>query len=265
MENRLLNAMEGNGVRIVDVHSLHKSGTMFLFKFFKHLAGRHRAQLLSENHDPPDDYNDLLSSISGQASGSQSDGRSREQKLVFRCPLRTFEVNDFLLPEMEQHRIFHLRDPRDILVSEYFSFGWIHPTDETPLENRRDQIQKMSVDEYVVLQSEQSSWPVDQKYAPLVDYQFDDECETVLKYEQMVTDFPKWCFKAVKASGIRFPFVATARLAWRYRKEFKTSGEALKHKRRITPGDFRDKLKPGTIEVLNKRFEPILKRFDYEF
>ena len=42
--------------RVVDVHSLHKSGTMFLFKFFRHLANQQNSILLSENHDPADDY-----------------------------------------------------------------------------------------------------------------------------------------------------------------------------------------------------------------
>jgi hypothetical protein len=234
--------------RIVDVHSLHKSGTMFLFKFFQYLARRQQARLLSENHDPPDDYSKAV-----EAS----------QSPIYRCPLRTFEVEPFRIDKTRQHRIFHLRDPRDILVSEYFSFGWIHPTENIPLDDRRSEIQKMTVDEYVVLQSEQSAWPVDQKYQPLIDYQFDPEFETVVKYEQMVTDFPRWCRQVVQACGIRFPKIVTARLAWRYRNEFKTTGETMQHKRRITPGDFRDKLKPETIEILNQRFEPILKRFDY--
>lgn len=260
-----MKATEKDRRRVVDVHSLHKSGTMFLFKFFQHLAGRYRARLLSENHAPPDDYQSLWAEDSKPDSGTQLSKRGSEQNFVFRCPLRTFEINDFRLPDIDQYRIFHLRDPRDILVSEYFSFGWIHSTDETPLEGRRNEIQKMSVDEYVVMQSEQSAWPVDQKYAPLLEYQFDPERETVLKYEQMVTQFPKWCLKAVKASGIPFPRIVTSRLAWRYRNEFKTSGEAMKHKRKITPGDFRHKLKPDSIEILNRRFEPILKRFGYEF
>ena len=236
--------------RIVDVHSLHKSGTMFLFKFFQHLAKQQRVILLSENHDPPDDYLNLPNSISSAA--------------VCRCPIRTFDVDEFRLENTQQHRIFHLRDPRDILVSEYFSFGWIHTTQGTPLDQRRLEIQQMGVDEYVITQSTQSTWPLDQKYTALVEYDFDTATETVVKYEQMVTDFPRWCAQVVTAFGVRFPKMLTVQLAWRYRNEFKTSGETMKHKRRITPGDFRDKLKPETIKILNKRFEAVLDRFAYE-
>lgn len=253
-------AVKGSIGRVVDVHSLHKSGTMFLFKFFQHLAKRQNAVLLSENHDPPDDCYGLSSGKTNDVSNGQAVGL---QKLLFRCPLRTFEVDDFRLDSVDQRRIFHLRDPRDILVSEYYSFGWIHSPENIPLEDRRREIQEMSVDEYVILQSEQSEWPVDEKYEPLIDYEFDPKYDTVLKYEQMVTKFPRWCYRAVKACGISYPKLVTARLAWRYRNEFKTSGERMTHKRRITPGDFRNKLHPYTIEILNERFEPILERFGY--
>ncbi len=236
--------------RIVDVHALHKSGTMFLFKFFQHLAKQQGAVLLSENHDPADDYLNLPA-IEGNAT-------------VCRCPIRTFDVDEFRLENAPQHRIFHLRDPRDILVSEYFSFGWIHTTQGTPLDQRRLEIQQMGVDEYVITQSTQSTWPLDEKYAALVDYDFDAATETVVKYEQMVTDFPKWCAQVVTAFGTRFPRMLAARLAWRYRNEFKTSGETMQHKRRITPGDFRDKLKSDTIRILNQRFEAVLERFNYQ-
>jgi len=232
--------------RIVDVHALHKSGTMFLYQFFRHLAKQQNALLLSENNDPADDYFDLAALRSAGASATEKT-MAQTKAFLCRCPIRTFDVDEFRLEQAPQHRIFHLRDPRDILVSEYFSFGWIHTTQGTPLDQRRQEIQEMGVDEYVITQSAQSTWPLDQKYASLVGYDFDPELETVVKYEQMVTEFPKWCSQVVAAFGVRFPKMLTARLAWRYRNEFKTSGETMQHKRRITPGDFRDKLKPDSI------------------
>ena len=244
-----------DSIRLVDVHSLHKSGTMFLFNFFKHLSRIQNATLLSANHSPASDY-DSISDF--QSLSSISDGKST----VCRCPIRTFKLEKFQVPGVNQHRIFHLRDPRDMLVSEYYSFGWIHKTDEF-LDDRRSEIQQMSVDEYAIGQSEQSTWPVEQKYQPLLDYNFDPQRETVVKYEQMVTNFPFWCAKVVAAYGCRFPKLLTVRLAWRYRKEFKPSAESMQHKRRMIPGDFREKLKPETIEILNRRYEAILERFDF--
>ena len=244
-----------DSIRLVDVHSLHKSGTMFLFNFFRHLSHIQRATMLSSNHSPSSDYGAIsdLQSLGSIANGKQ---------IVCRCPIRTFQLKEFQVPGVNQHRIFHLRDPRDMLVSEYYSFGWIHPTDEF-LNDRRDEIQQMSIDEYAIGQSEQSTWPVEQKYKPLLNYDFDPQRETVVKYEQMVTNFPFWCAKVVAAYGCRFPKLLTVRLAWRYRKEFKPTAESMQHKRRMTPGDFREKLKPETIKILNRRYEAILERFDF--
>lgn len=237
-------------VRLVDVHSLHKSGTMFLFKFFQHLASKQQAAFLSENLSPASDYSNLAETPAST-------------RVICRCPIRHFDVEPLRLNHGNQHRIFHLRDPRDMLVSEYYSFGWIHPTDETPLDERRRQIQQMSVDEYVASQAEVCTWPVDQKYAPLEDYEFDPKFETVVKYEQMVTDFRGWCQQVLGRFGVRFPQIVAAKMAWRYRNEFKVSEESMQHKRRIAPGDHIDKLKPATIDLLNQRFEVVLKRFGY--
>jgi hypothetical protein len=54
-------------------------------------------------------------------------------------------------------------------------------------------------------------------------------------------------------------------LAWRYRNEFRARQETMTHKRCITPGDHRRKLKPTTIDALNLRFESILTKFGYDF
>jgi len=228
------NSTNRDSIRLVDVHSLHKSGTMFLFNFFKHLSGVRDATMLSSNHSPASDYRSItdVESLHSVSAGKQ---------VVCRCPIRTFELKQFQVPDVNQHRIFHLRDPRDMIVSEYFSFGWIHADDDDLLEARRREIQQMSIDDYVI----------------------DPQRETVVKYNQMVTDFPRWCAKVVTAYGFRFPKLLTLRLAWRYRNEFKTSAESMQHKRRITPGDFREKLKPETIKILNRRFEAVLERFEF--
>lgn len=250
------NSTNRDSIRLVDVHSLHKSGTMFLFNFFKHLSRVRDATMLSSNHSPASDYRSItdVQSLHSVSAGKQ---------VVCRCPIRTFELKQFQVPDVNQHRIFHLRDPRDMIVSEYFSFGWIHADDDDLLEARRREIQQMSIDDYVIGQSEQSTWPLEKKYLPLINYNFDPQRETVVKYNQMVTNFPRWCAKVVAAYGFRFPKLLTLRLAWRYRNEFKTSAESMQHKRRITPGDFREKLKPETIKILNRRFEAVLERFEF--
>ncbi|MDA9352921.1 hypothetical protein N9R03_00560, partial [bacterium] len=42
-------------IRGVDVHAVHKSATMFLYHFFKHLSEKHGFQYFSENNEPAND------------------------------------------------------------------------------------------------------------------------------------------------------------------------------------------------------------------
>ena len=222
-----------DGTLVIDIHALHKSATMFLFHFFDYLAPRVGLQLLSENHDPPHDYQLDLAKLAESQASIQG---------VCRCPVRTFELDELRAAEgTDQRRVYHVRDPRDILVSEYFSFGWIHSTSDTPLSDRRIEIQQMSIDDYVLRQSQECSWPLEAKFAPLLEHELDPEREVVVRYEDMVTRFPKWCRQVLSVLPVRRPGWLTRKLAWRYRNEFRSRGEQLQHKRRITPGDYFEK------------------------
>ena len=238
----------GTSVVGVDVHAVHKSATMFLFKFFGRLAEELNYDFYSENNDPP----------------NQDSLASNNQKNFCRCPIRTFETLEtaFEFPT-RRHLIFHTRDPRDILVSQYFSMGWIHPTEGTKLAQNREKIQQMPIDEYVLSQIETSRWPLVEKFQPLLDREPNPKFETFVTYETMVTNFQKWIEQVIPPFGVRFPKLAAIKLAWRYRNEFQVDSETMSHKRRIVPGDHREKLQPSTIDQLNQRFENILTRFGY--
>ena len=82
-----------------------------------------------------------------------------------------------------------------MLVSEYFSFGWSHlaeGAEGNKLVGRRQEIQKMSIDDYVLNQPEFSNWPLEQKFQPLVERDLCPDSELLVKYETMVTRFPTW-------------------------------------------------------------------------
>ena len=230
------------------VHALHKSASMFLYKFFKRLSERQELAFYSENNAPSNPLTEHAS--------VQSD--------FCHCPVRTFDIDTALENEFDVQRIFHVRDPRDMLVSEYFSFGWTHSTENTELDERRLEIQKMSIDNYVIGQSESSLWPLEEKFAPLMARKSEKNSELIVQYETMVTNFPKWVSKAIRPFKFRIPQFQVAKLAWRYRNEFTPSADGTGHKRKITPGDFREQLKPKTIQILNDRFADVLERFGYE-
>ena len=38
----------------------------------------------------------------------------------------------------------------------------------------------------------------------------------------------------------------------------------MRHKRKITPGDHKEKLTPETISILNEKFKGVLNKLNYE-
>jgi len=230
------------------VHGLHKSATMFLYKFFSDLCSRIDIPLYSiHTGELPDE--------------------STNHSFVL-CPIRSFETANFSFPILDNTRhLFQLRDPRDVLVSEYYSIGWRHSVEGWPQEDldRRELIRTLSIDEYVLREPEISKYPLLDRFAPLMRLELGSY--DVIKYETMVTDFPKWlvsCLRAVDidpTSEANSKFVAS--LANRYRDEFRAEDSESAHKRNVTPGDHCNKLEPETIEVLNERFAAVLNKFGY--
>lgn len=218
---------------------------MFLFKFFQQVAADRKLGFFSQN------LPDFVEP-------------SAQDHPYCLAPVRTFEFERRSSEPIK--RIFHVRDPRDILVSEYFSFGWIHPDDEKKnLSSRRTEIQQMSIDEYVLQQPKFSRWPLEQKFKPLQELDLDHESYCVVRYEEMVLDFPAWVSAVIKPFEFRRPQKIVARYVKKFAAEFNVdSSESMSHKRKITPGDHREKLKPETIEQLNLRFEGVLSAFGYD-
>ena len=261
----------------VVVHGLHKSATMFLFEFFKAVAEDRKIRFYSDNISdlgpPPNDGSvychspvrsfefqgagDNNSYLVAKSMGNDKDnghgslkatGQNSESVLASDTP--------------SVKRIFHVRDPRDILVSEYFSLGWIHPEGQN-LSQRRNEIQQMSVDQYVLQILETSSWPLHKKYDPLMKLDLKNPDFTLVRYEDMVLDFPRWVEATIAPFEFRNPKRMISRYVKKFASQFDVSTESMSHRRKVTPGDHKEKLKPETIEALNERFSDVLDRFGY--
>lgn len=235
----------------VVVRALHKSGSMFLYHFFAQVAQDAGLPYYSINH----------------ADANEHEVEDTIETGFCVCPIRDFAQNRLVnFPNLDRvTQIFHLRDPRDILVSEYFSLGWIHPdqnwTDDA--KQRRREIQAMPIDQYVLNQHELSPYPIADRFAPLMELELDSPDIIVSRYETMVTRFYRWALNVIVPFEFSFNAVWAAKYAWKFRNEFQVSQESMTHKRNVTPGDHRVKLKPATIAILNQRFAPILTRFGY--
>lgn len=157
--------------------------------------------------------------------------------------------------------IFLIRDPRDILVSAYYSFGYTHgvsPVKEIreKQEQTRNEIQSKTVDGYAL----------DTVHTILHHFETADRLRkacprsVVLKYEDMIGNWD--CF----ANGLtQYMDMNQAVLTQIYERSRPREKEDLSsHRRSGLVAGFRGKLKEETIESLNWSLKDVLQQFQYD-
>jgi hypothetical protein len=156
--------------------------------------------------------------------------------------------------------IFFVRDPRDILVSMYYSFKFSHPPSPRPdireyQLRRRSRIQSLDLNAYVV----HVAPLLHDKFARINALRRQAKCHVVLRYEDMIDDFAgfysRWNAFVRIREGLRDALLAQTRP--------ERTENLSRHKRLGRPGEFRQKLDAGAILRLNEIFSSILSDFRY--
>ena len=152
--------------------------------------------------------------------------------------------------------ILHLRDPRDVLVSMYYSWSYSHPGVN---EDYRASLREKGVDAFVRRQSA----ILKKRYAFYVRDYLSLPDTVLLKYEDFVLDRPSWLQALLTACEIDpdqrfYQRLAKDNPAAKVRQEDKYS-----HIRKAEPGDHRDKLEEKTIAMLNRNWAEILAALGY--
>lgn len=161
-------------------------------------------------------------------------------------------------------KLLVLRDPRDLLTSLYFSMAVSH---KIPTENQlyRKEFLKVklhalrsSIDDYVV-----EMMP---RYLEIYQYyiraMIGNPDVVFLTYEDMVSDFDSWLDTLI--GGLELNVSPQLINQIKSEADFTVDKEDIKsHKRQVTPGDHKRKLKPETIEILNSRFAGVLDAIGY--
>ncbi len=243
------------------VHALHKSATMFLYKLFKDLSKEAGILYYSLNNKPVN-HDDLKEDI--------------DESFCY-CPVRHFadspesvpkhlvdKIPDFFLEDnfvnvSKIHRIYQIRDPRDILVSEYFSYGFIH---DGKMANspKRKRIQQITIDEYCL----KNANDLYSRYQRIFNIAKKNNPNNLLiKYESMVLDYKNWLSEIIALLPFQDKPEIIEKFYNKYREEFDTEGfeETMQHKRKMIPGDYQEKLKGSTIKELNSKFSDIIEAF----
>lgn len=158
-------------------------------------------------------------------------------------------------------KILLIRDPRDMLVSHYFSQKFSHhlPPGElgAKLQAIRSSLNQKTIDQYAL----ESAAEVKHKYARYQQAVFDENLK-LYRYEDVIFSKRKWLASVLEFVGIELPSAASDRIA--DGQDFRPAVEDLgRHVRQVTPGDHINKLQPETILKLNEIFADELARFGY--
>lgn len=165
-----------------------------------------------------------------------------------------------------RHRksVLLIRDPRDALVSQYFSFGGKHFSHALPGKNQRAFLagtkgpDHLDIDEYVL-----SSAPA--YHRKLTKYRESLDFNNVLlfRYEEIFFDKRKFLSDLFGYFGIAVPGGLLEEIAGK--NDVRPEAEDItRHIRKGRPGDHAEKLQPETIARLNDEFRETCAWYGYD-
>jgi hypothetical protein len=181
----------------------------------------------------------------------------------------SFELTERLLSDtnLKGRKVAVLvRDPRDILVSMYYSFGFSHAGSPNEAiwayqDKRSNTISQMSIDDYSIYAAPILNEKFERLHTLCNGNYNDNRPEDVMlfKYEDMIYDYDNFYerlngFLELEDYARNRIYEATRPLE----KE-----QPKMHKRLGRPGDYKQKLGKKTIQELNVILEPALHRFGY--
>ena len=170
------------------------------------------------------------------------------------------------IDRLDQYKIvLSIRDPRDILVSDYYSKAFSHPvppensgkTDKF-LEERR-QAQSITIDEFALINSDK----ILNIYRKYTQNLLDRKNVGALKYELMINDYSLFLDKLAFHSGLELPSKLKNALINKFELNKVKKEDKNKHNRKGIAGDYKQKLENSTIEKLNLTFKDILQTYGY--
>lgn len=185
--------------QIVRFAFTHKTASMFAFRILKQLARNKRYCLYSRNNSP---QNAHLVQPAYEGKSNILKRLLGKDRILLLGPEREYEMDEWLRQRFLEGKVANIcqiRHPLDMMVSQYFSHGWIHPdtnfTDEKTRMRRRLQAGECSVFDYMKLEMNDESHftgsYIIKKFDGLLE-QGKRANTTILKYEDMYFTYGYW-------------------------------------------------------------------------
>jgi hypothetical protein len=260
-------AGHGHSQRDVLIYTVHKAASSFLHRLAVRVStyfGMYHYAINRDNHKQ------------FQAKSWKGVIESEDACGCF-GPIRLGAAEPCVPDLLERYSIVaHMRDPRDVLTSLFFSHTYSHnrglfdPGDAT-----REEWEKKGIDRYVL----ERCAPFKKRYATFCSHLSGRQNVLVLKYEDLVTDYGGWLEKFLTAFSdwadqdpkerrgrvnVRSLEAAHGIFYEKFHREFQAVKEDIySHRRQLTPGDHVRKLRPDTIKQLNGVFADSLATLGY--
>jgi hypothetical protein len=175
--------------------------------------------------------------------------------------------NGFLdIPHLDEFRVLLvIRDPRDVLTSRYYSDAFGHPRPpETGdkhigFDELRASVQATDINDYVLAATPE----LKHRYQQYLDHLAGRNYACVVRYEDMVTDFPRFLDRVLGFAGLTIGDELKNRLLSESAHATPETENVYRHVRKRLPGDHVQKLDAKTIARLNEEWSAILDAFGY--
>ena len=169
------------------------------------------------------------------------------------------------ISDLDAYRVvLMVRDPRDVLTSEYFSIAYSHrpplgKNKASSFGDRRELARQIGIDEYAVAQCAR----LRRVYERYADRLLGRPNVAMLTYEQMMSDFEAWLDRLLDHCGLTTTPRLRRALVDEARRSRPKTEDVFRHRRQALPGDHRRKLRAETIGRLEASFSRVLEAFGY--
>lgn len=176
---------------------------------------------------------------------------------IYRMVIQQVIRKDFI---RKRKAVFFIRDPRDLIVSKFYSDAYSHKISRNPVIAegqllKREKALADGLDEFCLQEAE----PWKQDFALMADLVENCPKGTLLKYENMIHDFDIFGERIQKALNLSPEVMKNI---YDRTRPVLTENK-MKHRRDGGTGGFRRKLNENTIQALNSEFREILEFFHY--
>jgi len=166
-----------------------------------------------------------------------------------------------ILPKLKL--IVQVRDPRDCIVSAYFSYRQSHEVPSDPAKRaehaaRQAELQTVDITRFCL------DWPLiyRDRMQIMADILTAHDDILLLHYEEMVRAPQVWLHRCL--TFLDQPMTPELESALAPYMDFDVAEENVRrHKRQVTPGDHRRKLDGATIAQMSRVLDPVLTQFGY--